>query len=508
MRSISFSLSLAMVLVFAVVSSMASHSRTHPSSATATVEIGKQIAEVWPRIFRGFTADWWRHNNPGNGDRWQWAGMLTLDLGNTRLRNLTKALAPAIWRIGGSPEDSVVYAIGDPPECATPEAINKSINYPGPLCVTMQRWGEIIEFVNYTGVKLAFGLNGLYQRHHHTEHFNSTNAREFLRYTASEGFPVYAFELSNEDNHGQVDPKILAEDFGTIRSFINEFWPTDDETRPLLFGPDVGQHFKSEEDEWLASFIEVAAPYLNASTVHTYCNTYTSSVCDTKTVNASQLATCTAPEFDFMSIVHKHAPKLPVMAGEVGPHSHGGLNGCTNRFANSFWYLEVLGSLASRGVVAFARSTLIGGWYEMINKTTFEPNPDYYAALLWGYMMGYEHLNVSVTGSSAVHAFASYTDNGIVAVILNTDAKNDVMVTVNHVQLNSHPDDQEQIEYHIRAHNNDPFSDKVEILLSSGEWQVLEASDEGVPPQLGGITNKLQPINMPAMSYAFVRYPQ
>ena len=193
-----------------------------------------------------------------------------------------------------------------------------------------------------------------------------------------------------------------------------------------------------------------------------------------------------------------------VMAGEVGPHSHGGLNGCTNRFANSFWYLEVLGSLASRGVVAFARSTLIGGWYEMINKTTFEPNPDYYAALLWGYMMGYEHLNVSVTGSSAVHAFASYTDNGIVAVILNTDAKNDVMVTVNHVQLNSHPDDQEQIEYHIRAHNNDPFSDKVEILLSSGEWQVLEASDEGVPPQLGGITNKLQPINMPAMSYAFV----
>ena len=167
MRSISFSLCLAIVLVLSVVSSVAGHSRSRPSSATATVEIGKQIAEVWPRIFRGFTADWWRHNDPGNGDRWQWAGMLTLDLSNARLRNLTKALAPAIWRIGGTTEDEVVYVIGDPPECATPEAINKSINYPGPLCLTMQRWGEIIEFVNYTGVKLAFGLNGLYQRHHH-----------------------------------------------------------------------------------------------------------------------------------------------------------------------------------------------------------------------------------------------------------------------------------------------------------------------------------------------------
>ena len=34
------------------------------------------------------------------------------------------------------------------------------------------------------------------------------------------------------------------------------------------------------------------------------------------------------------------------------------------------------------------RQALIGGGYELVNRTTFEPNPDYFAALLWRSIVG------------------------------------------------------------------------------------------------------------------------
>eukprot|EP00117_Sycon_ciliatum_P043851 scpid77212/ scgid31700/ Heparanase-like protein 3 len=472
--------------------------------------------------FRSFTADWWRHNDPRNGDRWQWAGMMTLDVKNTTLRNLAKGLVPAIWRIGGSPEDDVVYVVGNPPECNSSEVINKSVNYPGPICLTMERWAEILDFVNYTGLRLAFGLNGLYQRHKADQHFNSTNAREFLRYTA-QNFPnsVYAFELSNEDNHGQADPDKLAEDFGTVRGFINEFWP-DAGNRPLLFGPDVGQHLKSSEDTWLASYIKIAGPYLNRSTVHTYCNTYVGDLCEHGSVRQPELDNCTVPELSFKGIVNTNYPGLPVMAGEVGPHSHGGLDGCTNTFANAFWYLEVLGSLAQNGVVTFARSTMIGGWYEMINKTSFEPNPDYFLALFWGRLMGRVHLKTSVDASTAVRGFASCralggaasnagAGAGITVALYNSGNTTTETVTLSGLKFDGSGAAVSSVETHVRTSGSSQFSWYAEMLQSSGDWAKLAVGSDGTPGEYPGVTTSKSAskitVDLQPMSYAFVHFP-
>ena len=54
--------------------------------------------------------------------------------------------------------------------------------------------------------------------------------------------------------------------------------------------------------------------------------------------------------------------RVPVIAGEMGPASGGGKNGVTNRFVDSFWYLEALGKQSALGIHAFARSTLTGGF--------------------------------------------------------------------------------------------------------------------------------------------------
>lgn len=55
-----------------------------------------------------------------------------------------------------------------------------------------------------------------------------------------------------------------------------------------------------------------------------------------------------------------------------------------------------MASAASLGIARFNRQTLIGGGYELVNRSTFEPNPDYFAALLWRQLVGTTALQLGV----------------------------------------------------------------------------------------------------------------
>jgi heparanase 1 len=49
----------------------------------------------------------------------------------------------------------------------------------------------------------------------------------------------------------------------------------------------------------------------------------------------------------------------------------------------------------------YCRQTLAGGNYGLLNTTTFEPNPDYYAAMAWRQLMGTAVLDTCVSGASS-----------------------------------------------------------------------------------------------------------
>merc|ERR1712032_768740 len=74
--------------------------------------------------------------------------------------------------------------------------------------------------------------------------------------------------------------------------------------------------------------------------------------------------------------------------GEGAMHASSGVRGLTDTFRSSLWYAQKLGSLFTSGVSMFARQTLIGGDYELINRTTAAPTPDYYVVLLWRRLVG------------------------------------------------------------------------------------------------------------------------
>jgi heparanase 1 len=50
--------------------------------------------------------------------------------------------------------------------------------------------------------------------------------------------------------------------------------------------------------------------------------------------------------------------------------------------------MDALGSLATQGHKVLARQALFGGDYELIDRGSFTPNPDYWLAFLWPRLMG------------------------------------------------------------------------------------------------------------------------
>eukprot|EP01051_Picozoa_sp_SAG22_P008216 SAG22_NODE_613_length_8567_cov_4.215163_7_plen_100_part_00 len=71
-------------------------------------------------------------------------------------------------------------------------------------------------------------------------------------------------------------------------------------------------------------------------------------------------------------------PGTQAIIGESALTGGGGADGTTNAFVSSLWYADWLGFAAKNKVSAVFRETLMGGYYEIVNKSSYLPNPDAY----------------------------------------------------------------------------------------------------------------------------------
>lgn len=97
---------------------------------------------------------------------------------------------------------------------------------------------------------------------------------------------------------------------------------------------------------------------------------------------------------------------MELWVGEIAAAWHSGEPGVTNRFISSFWYADALGLLATLNHTGFCRQTLIGGNYGLLNRTTAEPNPDFYMAQMFHDVMGTRVL--SLASSQHAQGFRTY----------------------------------------------------------------------------------------------------
>ena len=101
--------------------------------------------------------------------------------------------------------------------------------------------------------------------------------------------------------------------------------------------------------------------------------------------------------------------------GETAMAWHSGRDNVTNTFLSTPWWLTQLGTLSATHAVQ-CRQTLVGGFYELIDRRAMQPNPDFWAALLWKRIMGPRRLSATNSAWGPVLSYVHCAVGGGVAV--------------------------------------------------------------------------------------------
>lgn len=351
-------------------------------------------AEVDPRFLsvaidasQAFGGVWWPPDAEAGGalgDR----RVDPFDFGRPKLRKLARALAPAVLRIGGSEADRVYYDLSDAPVDEAPA--------PYELVMTRALWEGIHDFAADVGYDVFFTLNAGPGPRDAEGRWTPDQARALLEYVRDRGQTVVAWELGNEINgfpviHGfRLSPAQYAEDVATARALVDAVTPGVPLAGPSsAFWPVTG-----ELAAIYPRFMAAGGHLLDIITWHYYPQQSRRCPIASRRAGPEVLLDPAALDEAARWAAHveaerdAHAPDAPVWLGETGNAQCGGEPGVSDAFAGSLWWVDQLGLVAARGQPIVVRQTLAGSNYGLLHEETLDPQPDYWASLLWKRLMG------------------------------------------------------------------------------------------------------------------------
>jgi hypothetical protein len=121
------------------------------------------------------------------------------------------------------------------------------------------------------------------------------------------------------------------------------------------------------------------------------------------------------------SIRDRFEPGKPLWLTETAQTACGG-DRWASTFLDSFRYLNQLGSLAKLGVQVHMHNTLAASDYGLLDENTYEPRPNYWAALLWHRLMGTTVLDPGAPPAPDLHVYAQCLRNrpgGVALLVIN-----------------------------------------------------------------------------------------
>jgi heparanase 1 len=412
------------------------------SGPNVTFSIGGEIGVPLHPLAPAVALDFWLATDPTYGEKWQSSGILTIDLTNKDLIKYSSALSPAILRIGGSPEDSIIF---DTDGSCTPGGTGPSQNYycsqvrPYTYgCLSPTRWEEILAFADLVGFKIAFGLNGCYGRESANSPMNFSNAQELMVATANSQHAgaLLFWELSNEVVPNTINANQWVADVSNLKKISDEIFTSKGLNSPAFVGPDQGGSAVSD----VVTALNKTSGALAAVTYHQYPQCVAPSVGTPFALLPSCLNQLPSAALGY-STTTSAISGLQVWSGESADHSGGGIPGLTDTFRSSFYYATQIGSLPAYGVELMARQCLSGGDYELLQRfanASFAPNPDYFVLWLTRgiFKQGAHTFNVSSSApptASGLQIFAfeaSSSFSGMTALlIINSHTDNTYYLT-------------------------------------------------------------------------------
>ncbi len=149
-------------------------------------------------------------------------------------------------------------------------------------------------------------------------------------------------------------------------------------------------------------------------------------------LSAEWLARPTAIEEFYAKLRDKYEPGKPMWLTETAETACGG-DRWASTFLDSFRYLNQLGLLAKLGVQTHMYNTLASSDYGLLDEKTYEPRPNYWAALLWHRLMGTTVLDAGASPEPNLHLYAQCMRNhpgGVTLLAINADRTSEYSLAV------------------------------------------------------------------------------
>lgn len=350
-----------------------------------------------------------------------------IDLSNSKLRKLAAAFGPAYVRVSGTWRNSTYFQDNDEPALKTPPAGFQNI-------LTRSEWKGVVDFAHAVNAEIVSSVTTSAGVRDSDGVWTSTQAKAWFDYTHSVGGNIAAIEFMNEPTLmmlGGVSGKYGASEYGRDSKIFEEFLRKES-PGTLYLGP-------SSAAEGLpgAAFprlipteklMEATGPLFDAFSYHVY---YTQSH-RCRGSNGQDVNQVLTPEwFDrgltveefYAKLRDKYLPGKDLWLTETGEASCGG-DTWASTFVDAFRLLDQLGSHAQKSVKSIMFNTLASSDYGMLDEQTYDPRPDYWAALLWNRTMGTRSLDPYNSPSSGMRIYAQCMKNakgGVAMLILNVD---------------------------------------------------------------------------------------
>lgn len=413
-----------------------------------------------------------------------------INLYEKKLINLAKGLGPTYVRVSGTWANAVYFQNNDEPKLINPPKGFNNI-------LTRQQWKGVVDFCKAVEGKLVTSFPISDGMRDENGKWQANQVQSILDYTKSIGGEIAAAEFFNEPSHakhGDAPKGYTGNDFAKEFDLFKNYVSVSAPNMKILGPGSTGEGGIIPSQDILVDQILSAQPKptFDVFTYHYYGTV--SKRCGggqnpEKALSAEWLSK-TEKGLDFYQKARdKYMPNVPIWNTETAETACGG-NPMAATYIDTFRYLEQLGRLAKKGVQVVMHNTLARSEYGMLEEKTYNPRPNYWAALLWNKLMGNQVFE-SESLEAGVDVFVHNLKNkskGKTVMILNTNK------TATSVVIPSNAN-----QYLLTA--DDILSKKVSL---NGAELKLNSKEE--LPIIKGKSIKKGTVELPAQSIMFLTF--
>ena len=328
-----------------------------------------------------------------------------IDTTNPRLIKLAKEFGPVWVRVSGTWATKTYYDFDGK---GMPEGYQSAL--------TRQQWVNLINFVDALGAKLLISVANCEGLHHADEPWNPSEAEKIFALSKELGHPIDAVEFTNEPNMFVVTGfpvGYTAEYFRRDQDLFHR-WVRDNYPETVIVGPctvdgnavsmgpgggekssaGIGAAFgtTATTEELMDGCVEkldvFSYHYYNGISERLAAVMPTAHWLAEQATSEPYLAMAGACARAFAPYRDKYVPGGEMWVTESGDAGGGG-DTWASTYLDVLRTLNELGDFASVTDGVIFHNTLASSDYGFLKHGTFEPRPNYFAALLWNRLMGH-----------------------------------------------------------------------------------------------------------------------